>query len=259
MHVANWSKLLGMSIIVCGISFTCPAKDKIESFGSKLKKLSIKPSVALSFQNKKIRHKGSSEATVTLLKGEPVFVAGPSAEKALAISDQDVGVSGLDISGTKIFSATEGSFSCFFSPLAKFEDNPKQRHYFFSANLKDAGAYCYITGNTRLTLQFKETVDGKASWPCYQFDFKWNKKSGKKFEPGTWYHIVATWNADKGTLYINGVPRQKNPISHKLKAEFKNIILGAYTKKDSINSAITNVVFFDKCLTQEDIQILSVH
>jgi Concanavalin A-like lectin/glucanases superfamily len=247
---------LGMLLTVGSICLSSSAADQTATFAKKLTKLTAKPTVALSFTNDKITANGSVKATVTPVKGELVFVAGQDDEVATVISDQDIGITGLNISGGKICSAAEGSFSVWFTPLAEYEDNPKQRHYFFSANSKTTGIYYYITGNSRLTLQFKQVIDGKPSWPAYQFDFKWAKKN-EKFEAGKWYHIATTWNAETAIIYINGVKRQKKPVIHKTNIDFTTLLLGNYGKKKSINGAITNVALFDKCLTPEAIKILA--
>ncbi|MCF6176696.1 MAG: LamG domain-containing protein [Victivallaceae bacterium] len=247
---------LGILLTVGSICLSSSAANQTATFATKLTKLTARPTVALSFVNDKITVTGSAKVTVTPNKGELVFVAGQDNEVATVISDQDIGVTALNISGGKICSATEGSFSVWFTPLAAYDDNPKQRHYFFSGGTNAAAVYFYITGNSRLTLQFKQVVNGKPSWPAYQFDFKWAKKN-EKFVAGKWYHIAATWNAETAVLYINGVKRQKKTAMHKTVVDFSTITLGAYFGKKNINAAMTNVAFFDKCLTPEAIKILA--
>ena len=248
-------RLLGMLLSAGGICLSSLAAEQTNTFADKLAKLSGKPTVALLFANDKITVSGSAEAKLIPIKGKEAFVAGQGGEMATVISNQDIGVTGFNISGEKICSATTGSFSAWFSPLVEYEDNSK-RHYLLSANMPDKAIYLYISGNSRLSLQFKQVVDGKPSWPVYQFDFKWAKNK-QKFKVGKWYHVTVTWNAENVIIYINGVKRQKKAAIHKTKIDFKTIMLGAYGGQKSINGAMTNVAFFDQCLTPEDIKILA--
>lgn len=251
MHAASGMKLLGLSLFVWGMA--CQAEDQSGSFAEKLTKLSVKPTVAISFADKKLESTGTAAVTLLPVKGEPVFVAGPGNDNALVISDQDIGVTGLTIGGTGICSAAEGSFVCFFTPLAAYEDKPDKRHYFFSESRGEGGIFCYIMGSTRLALQFR---DLDQSWPSYQFDYKWAKE-GEQFEAGKWYHIAITWNSTETKLFANGILKNKAPKSHKTAIDFKNIMLGAYGGQSNLNGAIANVAFFDKCLSAEDIKVLS--
>ncbi len=244
-------KLLGLSLFVWGMA--CQSEEQSGSFAEKLKALSVKPTVAVSFADKKLESTGTAAVTLQPVKGEPAFVAGPANDNALVISDQDTGVTGLNISGVGICSAGEGSFVCFFTPLAAYEDKPDKRHYFFSENRGEGGIYCYIMGSTRLTLQF---LDPDKSWPSYAFDYKWAKE-GEQFEAGKWYHIAITWNSTETKLFANGILKNKAPKSHKTAIDFKNIMLGAYGGQSNLNGAIANVAFFDKCLSAEDIKVLS--
>lgn len=256
MRVSSQVKILGIILSAVGICLGSMAAEQTNNFANKLAKLSSKPTMALSFANDKISVSGSAKAKLKSIKGEAAFVVGPGDEMATVISNQDIGVTGFNINGTKICSASEGSFSAWFTPLAEYEASPNKRHYLLSAGNSANAMYFYISGNSRLTFQFKQVVDGETSWPTYQFDFKWNKKN-EKFEAGKWYHLAATWNAAHVTIFINGVKRQKKVAGHKTKIDFTTIMLGAYGGKKNLNGAMSNVVFFDKCLTPEDIKILA--
>jgi len=251
MCVINRIKLLGLCLVVVGMA--CQGEEQSGTFAEKLKTLSVKPTVAVSFADKKLESTGTAAVTLQPVKGEPAFVAGPANDNALVISDQDAGVTGLSISGAGICSAAEGSFVCFFTPLAAYEDKPDKRHYFFAESNSDGGIYCYIMGNTRVTLQFR---DLDKSWPSYAFDYKWYKE-GEHFEAGKWYHIAVTWNSTDVKLFVNGILKNGGVKSHKTAIDFKNIMLGAYGGQSSLNGAIANVAFFDKCLSAEDIKVLS--
>ncbi|MFA7230871.1 MAG: LamG domain-containing protein [Victivallaceae bacterium] len=251
MRIINGIKLLGFSLFVMGV--VCQAEEQTGTFADKLEKISVKPTIAVSFANKKLETTGTAMATLQPVKGEPVFVTGPNNDNALVISDQDTGVTGLNISGGKICSAAEGSFVCFFTPLVVYEDKADKRHYFFSKSNSDGGIYCYIMTNSRLMLQFR---DLDKSWPSYQFDYKWSK-TGETFEAGKWYHIGITWNSVESKLFVNGILKNKWAKSHKTTIEFKNIMLGTYNGQSSLNGAIANVAFFDQSLSAEDIKVLS--
>jgi Concanavalin A-like lectin/glucanases superfamily len=253
MRVSSQVKILGLLLIS---GFICQVTGQSATFTDKLKKVSVKPTVALSFTDKKIITSGSAKAKLTSINGKPEFVKGINDAPALVISNQGIGVTGIDISGGKICSASSGSFVCFFTPLVKYEDIAKQRHYFFSENQKDSGIYTYMMGNSRLTLQFKNMVDNKYSWPSYACDFKWRKGSTERFEPGKWYHIAISWDNECVSIFINGVLRNKKTPFHKGSKDFKNIILGTYGKK-SLNGAICDVAFFAKRISQKDIKMLS--
>jgi len=253
MHVSNQVKILGL-LLISGL--ICQVAGQSATFTDKLNKVSIKPTVALSFADKKLVSSGSATVKLKSIKGKLEFVAGINNEPALVISNQEIGVTGIGISGGKICSASSGSFVCFFTPLVKYDDIAKQRHYFFSENQKDTGIYSYIMGNSRLTLQFKNMIDNKYSWPSYACDFKWRKGSTERFEPGKWYHIAISWDSKHASIFINGVLRNKKTVTHKSTTDFKNIILGTYGGK-SLNGAICNVAFFAEQLSQKDIRILS--
>lgn len=255
MHISSQVKIFGL-LLISGLIYQVAGQPV--TFKNKLNKISIKPTVALSFDNKKLVSIGSATVNLKPVNGKPEFIKGIDNAPALVISNQGIGVKGVNIIGTKIFSATSGSFVCFFTPLVKYEDITKQRHYFFSENQKDTGIYSYMMGNSRLTLQFKNLIDNKYYWSSYANDFKWNKGSTERFEPCKWYHIAISWDNKYTSIFVNGVLRNKKAIIHKTTTDFKNIILGTYGDK-SLNGAICNVAFFAKQLSPKDIKILSFH
>ena len=74
MHSVSRIKLLGLSLFVFGLS--CQSEEQPGTFAEKLKKLGAKPTVVISFADKKLTSTGTAAVTLQPVKGEPVEIAG---------------------------------------------------------------------------------------------------------------------------------------------------------------------------------------
>jgi len=96
-------------------------------------------------------------------------------------------------------------------------------------------------------------------WYNISNQFNWSSISGGNVKPGSWYHVVATFDNGNATLYINGakVVNQQLPVNYTELAEYENddIFIGAlWSGAYAFNGLIDEVKIYGYSVGEETVK-----